>query len=219
MIVSDAQLSDSAMHKHVSVLSQAPLPSRLPHKIEQSSLCYSVGPCWLSILNIAVCTCQSQTPNLFPISLPSSLITIVCSLSIWVCFVNKFICIIFLILHISDIIWYLSFSSLSIGFPGGSDGRESTCNAGDPSPIPGWGRSPREVKILNLVISTVTLFPNKVTSTGSSSRNVDISLGEGLPFNPLQDWGWGRWDSDLDNPHGPPELLFPNRQSKDWPWN
>ena len=28
------------------------------------------------------------------------------------------------------------------GFPGGSDGEESTCNAGDPSSIPGWGRSP-----------------------------------------------------------------------------
>ena len=29
-----------------------PVPSRLPHNIEQSSLCYTVGPCWLSILNI-----------------------------------------------------------------------------------------------------------------------------------------------------------------------
>ena len=29
-----------------------PLPSRLPHNIEQSSLYYTVGPWWLSILNI-----------------------------------------------------------------------------------------------------------------------------------------------------------------------
>ena len=29
-------------------------------------------------------------------------------------------------------------------FPGGSVGRESTCNAGDPSSTPGWGRSPGE---------------------------------------------------------------------------
>ena len=29
------------------------------------------------------------------------------------------------------------------GFPGGSDGKESTCNAGDPGSIPGLGRSPR----------------------------------------------------------------------------
>ena len=29
-----------------------------------------------------------------------------------------------------------------LGFPGGSDGRESTCNAGDLGLIPGLGRSP-----------------------------------------------------------------------------
>ena len=28
--------------------------------------------------------------------------------------------------------------------PGGSEGKESTCNAGDLSSIPGWGRSPGE---------------------------------------------------------------------------
>ena len=31
-----------------------------------------------------------------------------------------------------------------IGFPGDSDGKESTCNAGEPSSIPGLGRSPGE---------------------------------------------------------------------------
>jgi len=30
-----------------------------------------------------------------------------------------------------------------LGFPGGSDGKESTCNAGDLGLIPGLGRSPR----------------------------------------------------------------------------
>ena len=30
------------------------------------------------------------------------------------------------------------------GFPGGSDGKESACNAGDPSSKPGLRRSPRE---------------------------------------------------------------------------
>ena len=30
------------------------------------------------------------------------------------------------------------------GFPGGSDGKESACNAGHPGSIPGWGRSPGE---------------------------------------------------------------------------
>ena len=32
----------------------------------------------------------------------------------------------------------------SVGFPGGSDGKESTYNAGDPGSIPGSGRSPAE---------------------------------------------------------------------------
>ena len=31
-----------------------------------------------------------------------------------------------------------------MGFPRGSDGKESACNAGDPSLIPGSGRSPGE---------------------------------------------------------------------------
>ena len=31
-----------------------------------------------------------------------------------------------------------------MGFPGGSDGKESACDAGDPGSIPGSGRSPRE---------------------------------------------------------------------------
>ena len=30
------------------------------------------------------------------------------------------------------------------GFPGGSDGKESACNAGDPGSIPGSGRSSGE---------------------------------------------------------------------------
>ena len=33
---------------------------------------FTIGPCWLSILNIVACTCQSQTPNLFlPPTLPT----------------------------------------------------------------------------------------------------------------------------------------------------
>ena len=31
-----------------------------------------------------------------------------------------------------------------MGFPGGSDGKESACNAGDPGLIPGSERSPGE---------------------------------------------------------------------------
>ena len=30
------------------------------------------------------------------------------------------------------------------GFPGGSDGKQFACNAGDPGVTPGWGRYPGE---------------------------------------------------------------------------
>ena len=33
---------------------------------------------------------------------------------------------------------------MALGFPGDSDGKESTCNVGDPGSIPGLGRSSRE---------------------------------------------------------------------------
>ena len=33
---------------------------------------------------------------------------------------------------------------MRISIPGGSDGNESACNAGDPGSIPGSGRSPGE---------------------------------------------------------------------------
>ena len=37
-----------------------------------------------------------------------------------------------------------SSSRKHLGFPGGSDDKESTCNAGEPGLIPGLGRSPGE---------------------------------------------------------------------------
>ena len=37
-------------------------------------------------------------------------------------------------------------SACGLGFPGGSDGQESACNAGDLGLISGLGRSPREGK-------------------------------------------------------------------------
>ena len=39
-------------------------------------------------------------------------------------------------------LYLFSFCSIAFGFPGGSDGKESTCNAGDLGSIPGLGRSP-----------------------------------------------------------------------------
>ena len=70
VIVSGEQWRDSAIHSHVSVLLQTPLPSRPPQNMGQSSLRHTVGPPWLSILNTGACACPSQTPGL---SLPPSL--------------------------------------------------------------------------------------------------------------------------------------------------
>ena len=38
----------------------------------------------------------------------------------------------------------LTLSNAIMGFPGGSDGNKTACNAGDPGSIPGSGRSPGE---------------------------------------------------------------------------
>ena len=58
MTVSAGQQRDSATYIHVSNLLQTSLPSKLSHNIEQSSMCNTIGPCWLSVLNIAVCACK-----------------------------------------------------------------------------------------------------------------------------------------------------------------
>ena len=58
MLVSGIQQSDSVIH-YLFFLKFF-FSFRLLQNIEQSSLCCIVGPCWLSILNIAVYTCQSQ---------------------------------------------------------------------------------------------------------------------------------------------------------------
>ena len=53
VIISGEQQRDSTIHIHVSILPETPLPSRLPHNIEQSFMCCTVGSCWLSILNMS----------------------------------------------------------------------------------------------------------------------------------------------------------------------
>ena len=52
---------------------QIPFPFRLLQSIKQSSLSCTVGSCWLSVSNVAACTCRSQTPNLsLPLTFPCS---------------------------------------------------------------------------------------------------------------------------------------------------
>ena len=43
-----------------------------------------------------------------------------------------------------DVLWALTWSAVCKRFPGGSDGKGSACNAGDPGWISGWGRPPGE---------------------------------------------------------------------------
>ena len=62
VIVSGEQQRDSVVRIHVSILPQTLLSSRLAHHTEQSSLCYTIRICWLSILNRAVCMWPSQSP-------------------------------------------------------------------------------------------------------------------------------------------------------------
>ena len=47
-------------------------------------------------------------------------------------------------MRIGFVLWSANTLTLLLGFPGSSAGKESTCNAGDPSLIPGSGRSAGE---------------------------------------------------------------------------
>ena len=61
LLISGEQWGDSDTHIYVSILPQTPLPSRMPHNIEQSSMYYTAG-LWLFILNITECICPSPIP-------------------------------------------------------------------------------------------------------------------------------------------------------------
>ena len=50
-----------------------------------------------------------------------------------------------------------------MGFPGGSDGKESACNVGDPGSIPGLGRVPGEGNAYLLQYFCLENFMNRGT--------------------------------------------------------
>ena len=110
--MSDKQQKVSALHIHVSILLQTPLPSRLPHNTEQSPICCTIGPCRLSILNIAECACPSQLPN-YPLSPSFPLVTIsLFSKPVSLLLFCQLICIISLqIPPIRNVIGYFFFSA------------------------------------------------------------------------------------------------------------
>ena len=64
------------------------------------------------------------------------------------------------------------------GFPGGSTGKESTCNAGDPSSIPGSGRSPGEEISYPLQYSRASLVAQSVKNPSSGRPGIDPWVGK-----------------------------------------
>ena len=62
----------------------------------------------------------------------------------------------------------------TLGFPGGSDGKKSACNVGDPGRIPGWGRS--LVKGMATYSSTLWRIPWTEELSGLQSMCVCVSL-------------------------------------------
>ena len=63
-----------------------------------------------------------------------------------------------------------------LGFPGGSESNESACNAGDPSSIPGSGRSPeKEMATHSSVLAWRTPWieePGRLRSMGSQESDM-----------------------------------------------
>ena len=64
-----------------------------------------------------------------------------------------------------------------MGFPGSSAGKESVCNAGDPSSIPGSGRSPGEGIGYPLQYSWVSLVTQTVKNLSAMRETWVPSLG------------------------------------------
>ena len=70
VLVSSVQQINSVIHIHISILFQILFPFRLLQDIEQSSLCYTVGPCWLSVFKYS--SVYLLIPNSQFIPLPPS---------------------------------------------------------------------------------------------------------------------------------------------------
>ena len=62
-----------------------------------------------------------------------------------------------------------------MGFPGGSDGKESTCNAGDLRSIPGLGGSPEEVERLSTPVVLPGEFHGQRSLVGYRPRGLKES--------------------------------------------
>ena len=113
---------------------------------------------------------------------------------------------------------YLLVDSASEGFPGGSDGKDSACNAGDPSLIPELRRSPGEGIGCPLQYSRTSLVAQTVKNLPAMqeiwlwSLDWDDPLEKGKAGYPLQ-------YSGLENPHGQRSLAGCSPWvTKSWTW-
>ena len=87
---------------------------------------------------------------------------------------------------------------LILGFPGGSEGKESTCNAEDPGSIPGSGRPAGE-----RIATTVFLgFPGGSAGKESACSAGDLGSVPGLGRSPGEGTGYPLQCSGLDNSMG-----------------
>ena len=84
-----------------------------------------------------------------------------------------------------------------MGFSCGSAGKESTCNAGDPSSIPGSGRSAGERD--RLPTPVVLGLPCGSTGKESACKAGDLGSVPGLGKSPGEGKGYSLQDSGLEN--------------------
>ena len=90
------------------------------------------------------------------------------------------------------------------GFPGGSAGKESACNAGDPSLIPGSGKIPwRRDRLPTPVFLG---FPGGLDGKESACNAGDLGSIPGLGRSPGEGHGNPLQYSCMENPHGQKSL-------------
>ena len=87
----------------------------------------------------------------------------------------------------------------SLGFPGGSAGKESTCNAGDPGSNPGLGRSPEEGIGYPLQCSWASLVAQTVKNLPAMQETCVQSLGLNSKPIPGEETGCPLQYSCLEN--------------------
>ena len=84
-----------------------------------------------------------------------------------------------------------------MGFPGGSAGKESACNAGDPSSIPGLERSAGEG--IGLPTPVFLGLPCGSAGKESACKAGDLGLIPGLGRSPGEGKGYPLQYSSLEN--------------------